>query len=284
MGGGADGTRGWRDGRAPAPEAPGPQQHDLAAGAAAAVVAGAAIVPGERVVDAGAGLGALAAAALAAGAVVTAVELAPDRLAHLRRRFAGAIAERRIEVVAADLTAWHPAFAGPWRVVANPPFHLTATLVRGWVVAAHPPRALDLVLQRQAAEKLAGRGTRAGALLACAGRAHVSARLPRDATSPPSRVDLAVWRFRRADGVAARDLALVEALLAVAFAGPHTVAEALRGVASAVQLRRQGDEHGWDPRAHPRQVPPAAWLPLARLVAARLGSMAHPRTGRSGRS
>lgn len=241
----------------------GPQQHDLDPAVAARFVSGARVKPGERVLDAGAGLGAIAAELLAAGAQVTCAEFAPDRLSELRRRFAGAACE----VVSADLRSWSPGFVGPWRVVANPPFHLTAELVRRWVLGDRPPHALDLVLQRETAEKLCAPGTRSGALLACAGEATFVARLPREATSPPSRVDLAVWRFRRDRAAAPRDLAAADLLLARAFAGPRTVAEALRGVASAVQLRRQGGEHGWSPQAHPREVPPRAWLPLARLLA-----------------
>ena len=84
---------------------------------------------------------------------------------------------------------------------------------------------------------------------------------------PPSRVDLCVWSFRRhADAPTPPVLAITDRLLAIAFAGPRSVAEALRGVASAVQLRRQGAEHGWDPLEHSRAVPPAAWLPLANLL------------------
>ena len=154
----------------------GPQQHDLRHEVAARFVAGARIRAGERVLDAGAGLGAITAELLAAGAQVTAAEFAPDRLTALRRRFGQAC-----EIVAADLRSWDPGFVGPWRVVANPPFHLTAQLVAGWVLGPRPPAALDLVLQHETAEKLSAPGTRSGALLACAGEATFVARLPREA-------------------------------------------------------------------------------------------------------
>jgi 16S rRNA A1518/A1519 N6-dimethyltransferase RsmA/KsgA/DIM1 with predicted DNA glycosylase/AP lyase activity len=241
----------------------GPQQHDLDPDIAARFVAGTRIRPGERVLDAGAGFGAITAELLAIGAEVTCAEFAPERLEALRLRFAGTACD----VVSADLASWDPGFVGPWRVVANPPFHLTAELVRRWILGTRPPHALDLILQHETAEKLSSPGTRSGALLRCAGEATFVARLPREATSPPSRVNLAVWRFRRAHAVEPRALIAVDQLLAKAFAGPRTVTEALRGVASAVQLRRQGAEHGWNPQGHPREVPPHAWLPLAQLLA-----------------
>jgi len=238
-----------------------PQQHDLTAEVAARFVAGTRIRAGERVLDAGAGLGAITAELLAIGARVTAAENAADRLHALRQRFG-----QDCQIIGADLRRWEARFDGPWRVVANPPFHLTAQLVRGWVLGAQPPHSLDLILQHETAEKLSAPGTRSGALLASAGEATFVARLPREATVPPSRVDLAVWRFRRSPDAQPRDLAAVDLLLERAFAGPHTVTEALRGVATKVQLQRQGHENGWSPQAHPREVPPRAWLPLARLL------------------
>lgn len=234
------------------------------------LVRGAGIRPGERILDAGAGRGAITGALLDAGARVTAVEADRERVAVLHRDFAAAIAAGALEVVPADLRRWHPAFHGPWRVVANPPFNLTAELVGGWLLDADPPGGLDLVLQRETAEKLTGREgchTRSSAVIRLAGIATVAAFLRRDATDPPSRVDLAAWRFRRDGAIRPDDLALVDRLLARAFAGPRTVTDALRGVATAVQLRRQGAEQGWDPQAHPRMVPAHAWLPLAKLLA-----------------
>lgn len=246
------------------------QQHDLRPEVAGRLVRGAGIRADERVLDAGAGRGAITAALLDAGAKVTALEFDAERVVALHGRFAEAISAGRLEVVRADLRRFHPSFRGDWRVVANPPFNLTAEMIRRWLLDADAPVALDLVLQRETAQKLTGRDgshTRTSALVACAGRADLAAFLRREATDPPSRVDLAAWRFRRAAESRSDDLVLVDLLLTRAFAGPHTVADALRGMATAIQLRRQGAEKGWDPQAHPRTIPPLAWVPLARLLA-----------------
>jgi 16S rRNA A1518/A1519 N6-dimethyltransferase RsmA/KsgA/DIM1 with predicted DNA glycosylase/AP lyase activity len=254
----------------PSPADDGPQQHDLDPVVAARIVAGAAVRAGDRVLDAGAGAGALTRELLAAGAEVLAIERDPARLAVLRADFADAITAGRLRVLPADLRREAIGFQGRWRVVANPPFNLSAVLVRAWILGDEPPWGLDLMLQREAAEKLTGTPgaqTRSSALIGLAGRAQMIARPPREATRPPSRVDLAVWRFRRCEEAVPRELRMADRLLERAFAGPRTVAEALRGLASAVQLKRQGAEHGWSPADHPRAVPPAAWLPLARLLA-----------------
>ncbi|MEK7412275.1 MAG: rRNA adenine N-6-methyltransferase family protein [Planctomycetota bacterium] len=247
----------------------GPQQHDLDPAVAERMVKGARIVTDELVLDAGAGLGAISAALVTAGSRVAAVELDMQRVAALRTRFTTAITEKRIEVIKADVRRWRPPYSRPWRVIANPPFNLTAELVRNWIIDRDPPRALDLILQHETAEKLCGtegRHTRSSALLACAGEATFVARLPREATTPSSRVDLAVWRFRRDLEVDAKVLPAIDRLLTKAFAGPRTMTEALRGVASSIQLRRQGAEFGWKPEDHPRTLPAHAWPPLASLL------------------
>jgi hypothetical protein len=59
-------------------------------------------------------------------------------------------------------------------------------------------------------------------------------------------------------------LRAVDRLLEVAFAGPHTVRDALRGVIPGKVLGRLAPGLGFDPAAHPRTVPPTAWLELAR--------------------
>jgi 16S rRNA A1518/A1519 N6-dimethyltransferase RsmA/KsgA/DIM1 with predicted DNA glycosylase/AP lyase activity len=246
------------------------QQHDLRPEAAQQVVGTAGVRAGETVVEVGPGLGGLTSVLLAAGARVHAIELDPVRVTGLRRRFAGELADGRLSLIQGDARRLSPRLSGPWRVVANPPFQLTAELVRGWLLMEAPPAAIDLVLQREAADKLTGGElghTRSSALATVAGAARRSLRLARDATDPPSRVDLAVWSFRRAASAPpAADLRAVDALLAIAFAGPRTMAEALRGTATGIQIRRQGTAHGYAATDHPRQVAAPAWLDFARLL------------------
>lgn len=248
------------------------QQHDLRREAAVAVAQAAGHLQGTVVVEAGAGTGMLSAALLNEGAKVFASERDPQRVAALRTRFADAIDEGIFDLHAGDaLTQRLP--DGHWLAVANPPFSLTAVLLKRWLLAANnPPSGITLVLQREAARKLCGGDvgghSRSSALLAAAGTARVVLRLPRDATEPSSRVDLSVWCWReRQGGATGEELRKLDRLLERAFAGPHTVADALHGIATKIQLRRQGAELGWDPQAHPRTLTPAAWRSLAALLA-----------------
>jgi 23S rRNA (adenine-N6)-dimethyltransferase len=141
--------------------------------------------PGELVLDIGAGEGALTAHLLAAGVRVVAVELNAGRVRVLRRRFPDAT------VVHADAPRMRLP-ARPFRVVANPPFALTAELL--WILLARDSRltAADLVLQRAVVRKYVARGTAARRFSMAAGLA-----LPRRAFQPRPRVDCAVLTVRR---------------------------------------------------------------------------------------
>lgn len=141
--------------------------------------------PGELVLDIGAGDGALTAYLVRTGARVIAVELNAGRARMLRQRFPDVTV---LQVDAAGLRL--P--AEPFRVVASPPFSLTAELVRKLLARDSRLTAADLVLQRAVVRKYASRGTVARRFRMTAGMP-----LPRRAFRPRPRVDCAVLTVRR---------------------------------------------------------------------------------------
>jgi 23S rRNA (adenine-N6)-dimethyltransferase len=150
------------------------------------IVATAVIRQGELVVDLGAGTGALTLPLLKAGARVIAVELHAGRA----RRLAERIADRNAAVVECDLEDFD-APGRPFRVVANPPYALTAAVL-AFVAQASHITAADLVLQRAVVQRAVDQDRRQ--LRRFHARRGLS--LPRRAFVPPPPVDSAVLQLR----------------------------------------------------------------------------------------
>ena len=138
---------------------------------------------GELVLDIGAGEGALTAHLVRAGARVVAVELNPRRASVLRERFPD------ITVVQADIALLRLP-SRPFRVVANPPYGISSSLLRLLLAPDSRLVAADLVLQRAVVRKYASGGARRFSLAA-------GLSLPRRAFLPPPHVDSAVLVIRR---------------------------------------------------------------------------------------
>jgi 23S rRNA (adenine-N6)-dimethyltransferase len=216
--------------------------------------------PDALVVDLGAGAGALTAAAAARGARVVAVELDPAWVARLRSRAPGWGA---VEIVAGDLLVT-PLPAEPYFVLSNAPFGIGTQLVRRLLSEAHGLVRAAVVLQREAALRLAGR-PRAGRFAATWAPwfdLRVGRRIPAAAFRPVPSVDAAVLTVapRAAPLLSPAAYPEYDAFLAAVFAARgRTLADRL--------VRRAGGRRralaALDAVGLPRSTTPASVPPLA---------------------
>jgi 16S rRNA (adenine1518-N6/adenine1519-N6)-dimethyltransferase len=109
--------------------------------------------PGQRVVEVGAGTGALTAALVALGADLTAIDIDPNLLAIVRER--PDLASVRTELADAltyDFTA--AAGDGPWRVAGNLPYNIATPLMIRLAQMDRPPDRIVAMIQRDVADRL----------------------------------------------------------------------------------------------------------------------------------
>lgn len=180
--------------------------------------------PQTRIVEIGAGTGALTLALLEEGADVTAIEIDPELISVLASREE----LQRAHIVAADAMQFDfAAFAraGPWRVAGNLPYNVATPLIVGLVEMEHGPEAITVMIQKDVADRLAAKpGTPSYGSLSIA--VQYAMRVERAFTLgprsfyPSPKVDSTVVRLRRLQtaAVAPRDLALFRKVVRAAFA------------------------------------------------------------------
>lgn len=169
-------------------------QHFLTDEAVVRAIVGAAGDAPGGLVEIGPGEGALTGALLARHPAMVALEVDPEAVAHLRRRFP-ALDVRETDVLEADWAAL--AGAAPLTVVGNLPYYITSPILLSLLAArAHVARAVVMVQKEVADRLVAPPGSKTyGTLsvyLALTSRAELLVDVPRHAFRPPPAVESAV--------------------------------------------------------------------------------------------
>jgi 16S rRNA A1518/A1519 N6-dimethyltransferase RsmA/KsgA/DIM1 with predicted DNA glycosylase/AP lyase activity len=228
------------------------------------LVASADLAPGDLVYDLGAGTGSVTAALLTAGVRVVAVELDASLARKLRSRFHAS----PVTVVEADLRDVR--FAAPFKVVSNPPFNVTADLLRRLLTPGSGPDYAAIVLQREAAEKWGGVRQAAASL---AVRPwfdfNVSRPFSRHDFAPAPNVEVALLRITRKapPDLAAKEAEAWGAFVRNALARPQPDAwRAMRRFVSNLQWRYLSRDLGIAPGALRSELDYEQWLGVFRFV------------------
>lgn len=249
----------------------------------ARVVRLAGVGPGDRVVEVGAGCGALTVALADAGAEVLAIEVDERLLGAL----AEVTADRAVTVLgvdATDLASWvsrlqangeTPAAAAGWKLVANLPYNVATPLVLDVLDGVPQICHLVVMVQREVAERLAAPpGHPAFGLpslkVACWATAEVLGRVPPTVFWPRPNVESALLEIRRLpEGVASNTEELYE-LARRAFAQRRKM---LRSSLRDVLEPGTFEAAGVDPAARPGELGVGDWsrLAAARAQATRAG-------------
>jgi 23S rRNA (adenine-N6)-dimethyltransferase len=236
---------------------------------AARLVALAQLKPGDLAVDLGAGRGALTAPLAAAAGHVVAVEHDPAWARALRVRFAD---HEHVQVVAGDLLGV-PLPGEPFTVVANLPYAVGTKAVRRLLVDGHGLRAAVLVLQLEAARRIAGipGSGRFVATWAPWYTVDLVATLPATAFRPVPSVDAGVLKItpRRLPLLTPAAFAYHVSVIDATFqtGRGRTVAQRLGRLAGSPTVARAVlKAAGIDPRATPSELRPESWAAITRAL------------------
>ncbi|MEY2966037.1 MAG: ribosomal small subunit methyltransferase [Actinomycetota bacterium] len=230
----------------------------------------AAVGPGDRVVEIGAGLGSLTLALAETGANVTAVEIDDDLVPLLRTNLADAPG---VVVVHADAMTfdWN-AFLGDatWTLVANLPYNVATPLVADLLDDARGISRMLVMVQREVAERMVARPSTAayGAVsvkIAWWAEARIVGHVPASVFLPRPNVESSLVEIvRRPTPAGTADPTVVFRLVRQGFAKRRKM---LRGSLAGAVDAEHFAAAGIDPEARAENLSVDDWSRLAEVVA-----------------
>ncbi len=162
----------------------------------AEIICAADLSPKDRVFEIGPGIGVLTAELVKRAAKVTSVEIDP-RFPPLIREFTENAPN--LEIIVGNALQTPTPTDGPYKVVANIPYHITSPLLHHlFMESAILPTSITFLIQREVAENIASRGS--DSILTVLTRLYGEPSLLRlvspEAFLPPPKVDSAVLHIK----------------------------------------------------------------------------------------
>ncbi|MBI4492601.1 MAG: ribosomal RNA small subunit methyltransferase A [Chloroflexi bacterium] len=161
------------------------------------IVQAAKLEPTDEVLEVGPGLGALTARLAPRVRRVVAVEIDPALVAALGQ----VLQAPNLTLVCADILGFDPGvyFPGPYKLVANLPYHVTSPTLMRFLVEIRPPTLMVVTIQREVGERIVARPGEMSYLSAAVqllADVELVRRVPASAFYPPPKVESAVLRLR----------------------------------------------------------------------------------------
>lgn len=156
------------------------------------IVSAAEILPSDHIWEIGPGIGVLTRELAKRAGKVTSIEIDP-RFPPLIRSFIGA--SPRLEIIAGNALHTPTPMDGPYKVIANIPYHITSPLLHHLLLESSiAPTSLTLLLQREVAENICAKGSDSilTVLVHLFGTPQLLRLVRPDAFLPPPKVDSAV--------------------------------------------------------------------------------------------
>jgi 16S rRNA (adenine1518-N6/adenine1519-N6)-dimethyltransferase len=238
----------------------------------------AGVGPGTKVLEVGAGLGALTVALAETGADVTAVEVDPRLVAVLREE----VAPRGVRVVEGDALTldWQallgepsPARAPDWTMVGNLPYNMAVPIVLRLLDEAPAVGSMLVMVQREVGDRLVAEpgskdyGT-VSVRVAYHARARVVGRVPSSVFVPRPKVESSLVELRRrAKVVVDPDVVPADRLFALVRAGFAHRRKMLRRSLSGLVPPEAFVSAGIDPAARAESLSVEDWGRLAACAA-----------------
>lgn len=238
------------------------------------IISAGNIVPGEVVLEAGPGQGALTRKLLAAGARVIAVEKDHDLVPMLHATFDAEIHTGKLILIEGDILDFipheHGLTAGNYKIIANIPYYITGIFIRRFLEHSDFPKQIVLLIQKEVADRIVARDGKQSLLslsVASYGTPKYIATVPAGAFRPAPKIDSAIISIENISKNFFKDVS------------EHTFFQTLHDCFSGKRkqvvgsLKKKGkdenfvksvlEKNGLSPKARPEEIPLAVWKELA---------------------